>query len=180
MDNVDDGYILTLERLARPESNRAVYFQHGVVDTSYAWIAKGPTGSVAMRAFDQGYDVYLGNFRGAADQAHLDENISPKDYWNYTVNQHGICTAVVGWQQTEQLLIVVGGEQHSVTSKHSSRKSTSSSAKNQPTVWHRVAKSTLQSLPHHIAYVKSYTKQRRHKSIDIEYARNIRWEPWLR
>jgi len=90
----DDGYILTLERLSRPESNRAVYFQHGVFDTSYAWIAKGPTGSIAMRAYDQGYDVFLGNFRGAADQGHIHEKISPRDYWAYTINHHGMSHAL--------------------------------------------------------------------------------------
>ena len=42
-----------------------------------------------MRAHDAGYDVFLGNFRGAADMGHVKEGLSAREYWNYSVNEHG-------------------------------------------------------------------------------------------
>ncbi len=49
----EDGYVLTLERIARPGATRCVYLQHGVLDNSFAWIATGAT-SLAFRAYDDG------------------------------------------------------------------------------------------------------------------------------
>lgn len=92
----DDGYILRLERLARPKSNRIIYFQHGVVDNSFAWFGhvEGEAGSaLAFRAFDQGYDVFVGTFRGCEGSTrHMksDSDFSSSQYWNFSVNEHGM------------------------------------------------------------------------------------------
>lgn len=85
----DDGYILLLERIPRRDSRKAVYLQHGVLDSSMGWVSNGVVGSPAFAAFDQGYDVFLGNFRGLVSREHVDKSISSKQYWRYSINEHG-------------------------------------------------------------------------------------------
>ncbi|XP_010695732.2 uncharacterized protein LOC104908335 isoform X1 [Beta vulgaris subsp. vulgaris] len=85
----DDGYILLLERIPRRDSRKAVYLQHGVLDSSMGWVCNGVVGSPAFAAFDQGYDVFLGNFRGLVSREHVDRNISSRQYWRYSINEHG-------------------------------------------------------------------------------------------
>ncbi|KAG0558014.1 hypothetical protein KC19_11G172800 [Ceratodon purpureus] len=85
----DDGHILLLERIPRRESRKAVFLQHGVLDSSLSWVSNGVVGSQAFAAFDQGYDVYLGNLRGLASKEHVVKHVSPKKYWNFSINEHG-------------------------------------------------------------------------------------------
>jgi hypothetical protein len=85
-----DGYTLTLERIPRHGATRCVYLQHGVLDNSFAWIATGAT-SLAFRAYDGGADVWMGNFRGAADEKHSNPSISPRQYWDFSLNEHAFC-----------------------------------------------------------------------------------------
>lgn len=84
----DDGYILCLERLPKPKSRSVIYFQHGVIDSGFTWVAAGNTNSIAMTAHDSNYDVFLGNFRGNAPISHVNPNISSTKYWNFSVNHH--------------------------------------------------------------------------------------------
>jgi len=90
-----DGYILRLERIPNRGSNKVLYLQHGVMDSAFAWVANGAGNALAFRAYDAGYDVYLGNFRGVAlrrnsTRRHVDENISNDDYWDFSVNEHAM------------------------------------------------------------------------------------------
>ncbi|KAJ8540501.1 hypothetical protein K7X08_032488 [Anisodus acutangulus] len=85
----DDGYILLLERIPRHDARKVVYLQHGVFDSSMGWVSNGVVGSPAFAAYDQGYDVFLGNFRGLVSREHVDSNISPRQYWQYSINEHG-------------------------------------------------------------------------------------------
>lgn len=89
----DDGYILKLERLPRKESKKVIYFQHGVIDNSFAWFGhiEGESGSsLAFRAYDVGYDIFVGTFRGCeGSMRHVNPNITSKEYWNFSVNEHG-------------------------------------------------------------------------------------------
>ncbi|CAO2818380.1 unnamed protein product [Amaranthus hypochondriacus] len=85
----EDGYILLMERIPRHNSRKAVYLQHGVFDSSMGWVSNGVVGSPAFAAFDQGYDVFLGNFRGLVSREHVDKNISSRQYWRYSINEHG-------------------------------------------------------------------------------------------
>ena len=78
-----------MERLPNPKSREVVYFQHGVIDNGFTWIAAGSTSSIALAAYDHGFDVFLGNFRGNKPINHLDQNISSAKYWNFSVNEHG-------------------------------------------------------------------------------------------
>ncbi|PON86485.1 AB-hydrolase lipase domain containing protein [Trema orientale] len=84
-----DGYVLLLERIPRRDSRKAVYLQHGILDSSMGWVSNGVVGSPAFAAFDQGYDVFLGNFRGLVSREHIDKNISSRQYWRYSINEHG-------------------------------------------------------------------------------------------
>uniref|UniRef100_A0A1D1ZHN3 Lipase member N n=2 Tax=Anthurium amnicola TaxID=1678845 RepID=A0A1D1ZHN3_9ARAE len=84
-----DGYILVLERIPRHDSKKVVYLQHGILDSSMGWVSNGVVGSPAFAAFDQGYDVFLGNLRGLVSREHVDKNISSRKYWRYSINEHG-------------------------------------------------------------------------------------------
>ncbi|GAM20357.1 hypothetical protein SAMD00019534_035320 [Acytostelium subglobosum LB1] len=84
----EDGYILLLERIPNKQSKHILYLQHGVFDNSFAWVATGPTQSLAFAAHDQGYDVFLGNLRGNGERLHTEHNISAKQYWDFSVNEH--------------------------------------------------------------------------------------------
>ncbi|XWS60992.1 hypothetical protein CRYUN_Cryun07bG0087200 [Craigia yunnanensis] len=84
-----DGYVLLLERIPRRDARKAVYLQHGIFDSSMGWVSNGVVGSPAFAAFDQGYDVFLGNYRGLVSREHVDKNISSQQYWQYSINEHG-------------------------------------------------------------------------------------------
>ncbi|KAG9449556.1 hypothetical protein H6P81_009521 [Aristolochia fimbriata] len=84
-----DGYVLLLERIPRRDSQKAVYLQHGIMDSSMGWVSNGVVGSPAFAAYDQGYDVFLGNLRGLVSREHVDKNISSRRYWRYSINEHG-------------------------------------------------------------------------------------------
>ncbi|KAI4350885.1 hypothetical protein L6164_005292 [Bauhinia variegata] len=85
----DDGYVLLLERIPRRDARKAVYLQHGILDSSMGWVSNGVVGSPAFAAYDQGYDVFLGNFRGLVSREHVNKNISSHEYWRYSINEHG-------------------------------------------------------------------------------------------
>ncbi|XP_057951337.1 uncharacterized protein LOC131146070 [Malania oleifera] len=84
-----DGYVLLVERLPRRDARKAVYLQHGILDSSMGWVSNGVVGSPAFAAFDQGFDVFLGNFRGLVSREHVDKNISSQRYWQYSINELG-------------------------------------------------------------------------------------------
>ncbi|XP_042014928.1 lipase 3-like isoform X1 [Salvia splendens] len=84
-----DGYVLHLERMPRRDSRKVAYLQHGILDSSMGWVANGVVGSPAFAAFDQGYDVFLGNFRGLVSREHINTKISSRQYWKYSINEHG-------------------------------------------------------------------------------------------
>ncbi|XP_059645150.1 uncharacterized protein LOC132286780 [Cornus florida] len=84
-----DGYVLLLERIPRRDTRKVVYLQHGIMDSSMGWVSNGIVGSPAFAAFDQGYDVFLGNLRGLVSREHIDKNMSSRQYWRYSINEHG-------------------------------------------------------------------------------------------
>lgn len=90
-----DGYSLSLLRIPRVGSSRVALFQvrfgggdvgrrvrggsktphptvplplqHGIIDTASAWVSTGSVYSLAARAYQRGYDVFLCNLRGTND-----------------------------------------------------------------------------------------------------------------
>eukprot|EP00762_Andalucia_godoyi_P004490 ANDGO_08182.mRNA.1 Lipase 3 len=83
-----DGYVLELHRLPMRNSSKVLYFQHGVIDAAYAWVATGSINSLAFRAHEAGWDVWLGNLRGTGSRRHIRADISPKEYWDFNINHH--------------------------------------------------------------------------------------------
>ncbi len=45
----DDGYILCIDRIARPSSARAMLLVHGIMDSSHAWVAGGAASGLGFR-----------------------------------------------------------------------------------------------------------------------------------
>ncbi|GMH38353.1 hypothetical protein BSKO_06237 [Bryopsis sp. KO-2023] len=86
----EDGYILTLHRLPRPKSKDAVFFQHGILDTSMSWCANGVAGSLAFQAYEAGFDVWLGNCRANPPRRHGDPKLAGHKYWGYSLNELGL------------------------------------------------------------------------------------------
>jgi hypothetical protein len=85
-----DGYVLTLERLPRRSSRRVVFLLHGIFDSSYAWIAAGARRSLAFRAYERGFDVFLGNLRGSQwSRGHTSAHVDASDYWDFSLDDHG-------------------------------------------------------------------------------------------
>jgi len=79
-----DGYILTLYRIVG--SGPVVYMQHGLEDSSAAWVLAGPDhGAPAFRLAEQGYDVWLGNYRGNHDSREH-ESLDPNhnEFWQFS------------------------------------------------------------------------------------------------
>lgn len=83
----EDGYILLLERIPNKASKHVLYMQHGIFDSAFAWVGLG-TAALAYRSHDQGYDVWLGNFRGNGDREHVRKNITEAEYWDFSINEH--------------------------------------------------------------------------------------------
>ena len=54
-----------------------VFFMHGILDTSMGWVSNGVTGSQAFAAFDQGFDVWLGNSRANPPREHTGKHTRP-------------------------------------------------------------------------------------------------------
>ena len=55
----------------RADARDCVFFMHGVLDTSMGWVSNGITGSQAFAAYDQGFDVWLGNSRANPPRDHI-------------------------------------------------------------------------------------------------------------
>ncbi|CAH8389443.1 unnamed protein product [Eruca vesicaria subsp. sativa] len=64
-----NGYGILLERIQR-------------------WVSSGVVGSPAFTAYKRGYDIYVGNFRCFVSKDHVNKNISSKNFWSYSINDH--------------------------------------------------------------------------------------------
>ncbi|KAG6412645.1 hypothetical protein SASPL_125332 [Salvia splendens] len=88
----DDGYILSVSRI--PEGLRGgvagqkrppVLLQHGVLVDGMTWLINSPEESLAMVLADNGFDVWIPNFRGSRySRNHQTLSSSDPDYWNWT------------------------------------------------------------------------------------------------
>lgn len=81
----EDGYQIQMHRIPRRNSKKVVFFQHGVLDTSLGWVSRTTGGSVAFAAYDDGYDVWLGNTRANPPQINLKRKKS--EYWRFSANE---------------------------------------------------------------------------------------------
>lgn len=68
-----------------------VFFQHGLFDSSDAWVINGPGQAPAFLAVDAGYDVWLGNFRGnkySMKHRSLDPHADAEQFYDFDISHH--------------------------------------------------------------------------------------------
>ncbi|XP_072747886.1 lysosomal acid lipase/cholesteryl ester hydrolase-like [Anoplolepis gracilipes] len=86
-----DGYILTLHRIPGDNSSLPVLLNHAFLCTSADWVILGKNKALAYLLADQGYDVWLGNFRGNTySRAHISLSPSQKEFWDFSFHEMGI------------------------------------------------------------------------------------------
>ena len=83
------NYLCIKEVPPRP----AVYFLHGVSDSSFTWLHNAADESLAYLLANAGFDVWLGNMRGNAfsrEHSTLRPESSARDrrdYWNFSIDE---------------------------------------------------------------------------------------------
>ncbi|KAF2077848.1 hypothetical protein CYY_000810 [Polysphondylium violaceum] len=90
-----DGYILTIFRIPwgingkGSKDRKPVILQHGLLDSSFGWVVNLPHQSLAYILADQGYDVWLMNFRGTTYSLNHTRFDSKKDkeYWQFSFDE---------------------------------------------------------------------------------------------
>ncbi|KAG6572522.1 putative lipase [Phytophthora cinnamomi] len=97
-----DGYILTMHRLpksydesqsgtAAATNKPAVLLQHGIIESSFAWVCNYRNQSLAFVLADAGYDVWLGNSRG---NTYSNESIhyttDDDEFWDFSWEDMGL------------------------------------------------------------------------------------------
>ncbi|KAK1931101.1 Lysosomal acid lipase/cholesteryl ester hydrolase [Phytophthora citrophthora] len=97
-----DGYILTLHRLPKSydetqagftaaANKPAVLLQHGVVESSFAWVCNYRNQSLAFVLADAGYDVWLGNSRGNRySNESINYTTDDDEFWNFSWEDMGL------------------------------------------------------------------------------------------
>jgi len=99
----EDGFILTSWRIPgevneKPKERRKrkpVMMQHGLFDSSYAWLVLNTTDCLPMQLAREGYDVWITNSRGNFFSAdHLDpeydSNLIYSKFWDFTFHEMGV------------------------------------------------------------------------------------------
>jgi len=89
-----DGYILEMHRIPYSKNNKSsstkgpVYLQHGLVDSSFTWVANKPDKSLAYMLSDDGFDVWLGNERGNTySRGHINLHLDDEAYWDFSFDE---------------------------------------------------------------------------------------------
>ncbi|KAM0728120.1 Lipase 3 [Formica fusca] len=92
----EDGYNLKVHRipgspLSNSQQNKIVVFlMHGILCSSDCWVILGANKDLAFLLADQGYDVWLGNYRGNSYcKSHVE--MSPRDanFWQFSYHDIG-------------------------------------------------------------------------------------------
>nr|XP_018906038.1 PREDICTED: gastric triacylglycerol lipase-like [Bemisia tabaci] len=84
-----DGYILTMHRIPNP-GGVPVYLQHGFMDSSATWVLTGPGKALAFILADEGYDVWMGNFRGNRySRNHVCKSVEDNEFWDFCWDDMG-------------------------------------------------------------------------------------------
>ncbi|EDW03611.1 lipase 3 isoform X1 [Drosophila grimshawi] len=86
----DDGYILTLHRIARPGAT-PVLLVHGLLDSSATWVMMGPNKGLGYLLYEQGYDVWMANVRGNTySRKHIKYTHNHAKFWDFTFHEMGV------------------------------------------------------------------------------------------
>ncbi|XP_025265046.1 lipase 3 [Camponotus floridanus] len=87
----EDGYLLTLHRIPGGNNSLPVLLQHGLLVSSFDWVILGKNKALAYLLADEGYDVWLGNFRGNTySKAHISLTPSDYEFWDFSFNELGL------------------------------------------------------------------------------------------
>ncbi|KAF2882050.1 hypothetical protein ILUMI_24122 [Ignelater luminosus] len=89
-----DGYILTVFRIpnyySKTPRREPVFLQHGWMSSAAFFVAHGKE-SLAFELADNGYDVWLGNFRGTEySEEHVNLTVHDNDYWDHSADEIGM------------------------------------------------------------------------------------------
>lgn len=83
----EDGYVIDMFHI--PRKGPPVLLVHGITDSSDGWLVLGPKKSLAYQLADAGFDVWLFNSRGNRYSRKHRDNLSRKEYWNFTYEEMG-------------------------------------------------------------------------------------------
>ncbi|KAL3266158.1 hypothetical protein HHI36_010343 [Cryptolaemus montrouzieri] len=95
----NDGYILYLVRIPfgrdgnNDQKRPPVLIMHGLLSSSQDWVAYGRNRSLPLFCVDNGYDVWLGNYRGAPGSVNhtlLDPQKDAEKFWDISFNELGV------------------------------------------------------------------------------------------
>lgn len=87
----NDGYLLTVHRIPGDKDQPSVLLQHGFLSSSADWVIPGKDKGLAFILADQGYDVWLGNFRGNTySRAHVSLSPLSSKFWNFSFHEMGV------------------------------------------------------------------------------------------
>lgn len=86
----EDDYFLTIHRIPGSKKSKPVFLQHGIFGSSADWVTTGKEKALAFILANQGYDVWLGNFRGNAySRAHISKSTSDPQFWDFSFDEMG-------------------------------------------------------------------------------------------
>ncbi|KAK2585097.1 hypothetical protein KPH14_008609 [Odynerus spinipes] len=89
--STEDGYLLTLHRIPGKAGSQSVLLQHGLLGSSSDWVITGSKKALAFILADNGYDVWLGNYRGNVySRAHQNLSLSDSRFWDFSWHEMGM------------------------------------------------------------------------------------------
>ncbi|XP_067206779.1 lipase 3-like [Linepithema humile] len=86
----EDGYFLTMHRIPGGKNSPLVFLQHCLLCSSAGWVVIGKNKALPFKLADQGYDVWLGNFRGNTySRTHISLSPSDSKFWDFSFDEMG-------------------------------------------------------------------------------------------
>ena len=115
----EDGYILSLWRLTRPDqseeptSRPIVLISHSILYAGEHYLMHGPDLSPAIYFYNLGYDVFLNNLRGST-YSRRHQTLNPdtdREFWainysSYEIDQRANIQYILDLTEQEQLFVV--------------------------------------------------------------------------
>ncbi|KNA03024.1 hypothetical protein SOVF_213050 isoform A [Spinacia oleracea] len=123
-----DGYILALQRVSSPSSDKIrlrrgppVLLQHGLFMAGDAWFLNSKEESLGYILADRGFDVWVGNVRGTRwSQGHVSLSKRSKEYWDWSWEELALFDLAEMieyiYEETSSKLFVVGHSQGTIMS----------------------------------------------------------------